>query len=58
MELSVKDVIEAMVKEDIYCGLIWNTEQNKYTGRFYNYYNKYLRNFYDKRFVETYCDYI
>jgi len=33
MELSIKHVIDAMVKEDIFCGLIWNTEQNKFTGK-------------------------
>lgn len=33
-ELSIKDVIEAMIHEDIFCGLIWNTEMNKFTGLF------------------------
>lgn len=33
-ELSINDVVEAMTHEDIYCGLIWNTEHNKFTGLF------------------------
>jgi hypothetical protein len=34
IELSIKDAIEAMMKEDIYCGLIWDTELNKFIGIF------------------------
>lgn len=34
VELSIKDAIEAMIKEDIYCGLIWDTEMNKFIGIF------------------------
>lgn len=33
-ELSIKDVVDAMIHEDIYCGLIWNTELNKFSGLF------------------------
>lgn len=32
-ELSVKDAIEAMLKEDIYCGMIWNSESSKFVGK-------------------------
>jgi hypothetical protein len=32
-ELTVKDAIEAMLKEDIYCSMIWNSETNKFIGR-------------------------
>jgi hypothetical protein len=32
--LSIKDAIEAMIKEDIYCGLIWDTEMNTFRGIF------------------------
>ena len=31
-ELLIKDSIEAMIKEDIYCGLLYNSEQNKHSG--------------------------
>jgi hypothetical protein len=34
IELSIQDSIEAMIKEDIYCGLIWDTELNKFIGIF------------------------
>jgi hypothetical protein len=34
IELSIKDAIEAMIKEEIYCGLIWDTELNKFNGIF------------------------
>jgi len=34
IELSIKDAIEAMMREDIYCGLIWDTELNKFIGLF------------------------
>jgi hypothetical protein len=34
IELSIKDAIEAMIKEDIYCGFIWDTELNKFIGIF------------------------
>mmetsp|Transcript_342 Transcript_342/g.329 ORF Transcript_342/g.329 Transcript_342/m.329 type:complete len:493 (+) Transcript_342:3-1481(+) len=33
-ELSIQEVIEAMIQQDIYCGLIWNTELNKFSGIF------------------------
>ncbi len=33
-ELMIKDSIEAMIKEDIYCGLLWDTTANKYIGIF------------------------
>lgn len=33
-DLSIKDVIDAMIQEDIYCGLIWNTEMSKFSGIF------------------------
>ena len=33
-ELMIKDSIEAMIKEDIYCGLLWDTSANKYIGIF------------------------
>jgi CBS domain-containing protein len=33
-DLSIKDVVDAMIHEDIYCGLIWNTELNKFSGLF------------------------
>ena len=33
-ELLIKDSIEAMIKEDIYCGLLYNSEQNKHSGVF------------------------
>lgn len=33
-ELLIKDSIEAMIKEDIYCGLLYNSEQNKHSGIF------------------------
>lgn len=33
-ELTIKDSIEAMIKEDIYCGLLWDTSQSKYVGLF------------------------
>jgi len=29
-ELSIKDSIEAMLKEDIFCALLWDTELNKF----------------------------
>ena len=32
--LLIKDSIEAMIKEDIYCGLLYNSEQNKHSGIF------------------------
>ncbi len=34
IELSIQDSIRAMIKEDIYCGLIWDTELNKFIGIF------------------------
>ena len=33
-ELLIKDSIEAMIKEDIYCGLLWNNNTNKHSGVF------------------------
>ena len=33
-ELLIKDSIEAMIKEDIYCGLLYNSQQNKHSGVF------------------------
>lgn len=30
----IKDAIEAMLKEDIFCALIWDTELNKFIGIF------------------------
>ena len=33
-KLLIKDSIEAMIKEDIYCGLLYNSEQNKHSGIF------------------------
>ena len=33
-ELSIKDSIEAMLKEDIFCALLWDTELNKFIGIF------------------------
>ena len=33
-ELTISDSIEAMIKEDIYCGLLWDTSQSKYVGLF------------------------
>ena len=33
-ELLIKDSIEAMIKEDIYCGLLYNSQQNKHSGIF------------------------
>ena len=33
-ELMIKDSIDAMIKEDIYCGLLWDTTANKYIGIF------------------------
>ena len=33
-ELTIKDSIEAMIKEDIYCGLLWDTSLSKYVGLF------------------------
>ena len=33
-ELLIKDSIEAMIKEDIYCGLLYNSAQNKHSGIF------------------------
>ena len=30
----IKDAIEAMLKEDIFCALIWDTEYNKFIGIF------------------------
>jgi predicted transcriptional regulator len=33
-ELLIKDSIEAMIKEDIYCGLLYNSEHNKHSGVF------------------------
>ena len=33
-ELLIKDSVEAMIKEDIYCGLLYNSEQNKHSGVF------------------------
>ena len=33
-ELFIKDSIEAMIKEDIYCGLLYNSKQNKHSGVF------------------------
>ena len=33
-ELLIKDSIEAMIKEDIYCGLLYNSETNKHSGVF------------------------
>ena len=33
-ELLIKDSIEAMIKEDIYCGLLWNNNSNKHSGVF------------------------
>ena len=33
-ELMIKDSIEAMIKEDIYCGLLWDSNANKYIGIF------------------------
>ena len=33
-ELLIKDSIEAMIKEDIYCGLLYNGKQNKHSGVF------------------------
>ena len=33
-ELLIKDSIEAMIKEDIYCGLLYNSENNKHSGVF------------------------
>ena len=33
-ELLIKDSIEAMIKEDIYCGLLYNSTQNKHSGIF------------------------
>ena len=33
-ELLIKDSIEAMIKEDIYCGLLYNSSQNKHSGVF------------------------
>ena len=32
--LLIKDSIEAMIKEDIYCGLLWDKNKNDYTGVF------------------------
>jgi hypothetical protein len=34
IELSIKDAIEAMIKEDIYCGLIWDSELVKFVSIF------------------------
>ena len=33
-DLSIKDVIDSMINEEIYCGLIWNTEMSKFNGVF------------------------
>ena len=33
-KLLIKDSIEAMIKEDIYCGLLYNSEQNNNSGIF------------------------
>ena len=33
-DLMIKDSIEAMIKEDIYCGLLWDTKLSKYVGLF------------------------
>jgi predicted transcriptional regulator len=33
-ELLIKDSIEAMIKEDIYCGLLYNSKENKNSGIF------------------------
>ena len=33
-ELTIKDSIDAMIKEDIYCGLLWDTTLSKYVGLF------------------------
>ena len=33
-ELLIKDGIEAMIKEDIYCGLLYNSKENKNSGIF------------------------
>jgi hypothetical protein len=33
-ELSIKDSVEAMLKEDIFCALLWDTELNKFIGIF------------------------
>ena len=33
-ELLIKDRIEAMIKEDIYCGLLYNSKENKNSGIF------------------------
>ena len=33
-ELTIKDSIEAMIKEDIYCGLLWDSPSSKYIGLF------------------------
>ena len=30
----IKDAIEAMLKEDIFCALLWDTELNKFIGIF------------------------
>ena len=32
--LLIKDSIDAMIKEDIYCGLLWDNKKNTYTGVF------------------------
>ena len=32
--LLIKDSIEAMIKEDIYCGLLWDNKKNDYKGVF------------------------
>ncbi len=33
-ELKIKDAIEALINEEIYCGLIWNTELNQFISLF------------------------
>ena len=33
-KLLIKDSIEAMIKEDIYCGLLYNSKENKNSGIF------------------------
>ena len=33
-DLLIKDSIKAMVKEDIYCGLLWSTSKNTFIGIF------------------------
>jgi predicted transcriptional regulator len=33
-KLLIKDSIEAMIKEDIYCGLLYSSEKNKHSGIF------------------------